>query len=230
MLLCVATQDVPSTTDAVAAAPEAAASGLPAGNSRRRRWTALIVRLLPATTLVVALCAVATISLVAFEEAHVVDVTIQSRLLKDVVLTSIAVNDVKPAAQGFVVFDFLGAVNRSVAGLKLNIHSARESVWYAQPCCEVSGGSFFGTAQLGSDRWPLREDERYTFQLLTAPGEMVLAEGTIHAGVTAVETTPPWARWALAWLAALATVMQLGQTTYQAVSLIEARTRTRGRT
>lgn len=210
MLAHVATEVAQSTTD----------------GRRRSRWTARVLRMLPAVVLLLALCAVTTISIVAFEDAYVVDVTVQSRQLKDVVLTSTTISGIKPAAQGFVVFDFLGGITRSVAGLRLNIHSARDSTWHSQPCCQISGGSFFGTAQLGSQQWPLREDEWYTFQLLAQPGDIVLAEGTIHAGVTAVQTTPSWVRRILMWLAVLATVAQVVQVFHQICSLVEARSRT----
>jgi hypothetical protein len=166
-------------------------------------------RSIASAVIILALGALSAIAVFGFRAVDVVEVTIQSHLLDHIVLTSTTVSQLEPVNHRYVIFDFNGIVTMPVPGLRLRLRSGHDPSWFNQPCCQVSGTSFFGTAQLGSAEWPLVKDERLTFQLLSEPDATLLAEGTIQARVTPLRGTEPWVQPVIAWVGLVAALLQI---------------------
>jgi hypothetical protein len=114
----------------------------------------------------------------------------------------------RPDGNGVIFFDFRALVG-SASGerLYLEIRPDTEPTFYRQgDGYRIINGVAEGVAQLNSPKWPVHQDENYTFRLIDASGAPWL-EGAILARVHALSGTAPWLIGAIGLLASVLQIL-----------------------
>ncbi len=156
---------------------------------------------------VVATVILVTLPLLYFSlrPVYMVDISIQPTILRGVMLFSRNIHT-KPNNNGVVFFDVDGYVeNPSISRVMFSLKPASDRIWYAQGEYEVSKGIFLGTAQLGSEEWPVRHDEQQSFRLISSDSTL-LSQGNLFTRVQPVAGAD---QWLIAAIGLLASVLQI---------------------
>jgi hypothetical protein len=72
--------------------------------------------------------------------------------------------------------------DKAISEVIMSIRPDAEGNWYPQTPFMVDNGYVVGTAQLGSNRWPLKESEEYSYKLYSKDNK-ILSEGRIIASI-----------------------------------------------
>lgn len=113
---------------------------------------------------------------------RLVEVYFQPTQSADIALTRTYVPTRSDGRKAFV--NVYGETNDPTIGeLNWEIQPEKHPTFIFAGSSKVSEGTLRGVIQLGSDEWPLKADERYTFRLARPDGRVVL-DGQILANVT----------------------------------------------
>jgi hypothetical protein len=111
----------------------------------------------------------------------------------------------RSATTTVVYFDFKALVDSSsISKIRLSIRPSAESEWYEQEYV-VAQGLAMGVAQLGSEKFPVKQREQYTFRLTSTDGSM-LSDGQIQAEVDHIAGSE---NWIIGGIGILASVLQI---------------------
>jgi hypothetical protein len=117
-------------------------------------------------------------------KVHIVRINLNAQVTDKVNFINTTM-DARPDERGVVYVDLLGTSDLpSASRLNLMIYPATVPNGFAQPwCCEIAKNTFYGKIQLGSEQYPVKKDELYSFEMKLAPADVLVGKGTIKAEV-----------------------------------------------
>lgn len=119
-----------------------------------------------------------------------VDITVATSSMNDAAILNIS-EHLRDLRTNAAFFNFKAQV-KGPAQPRLRIQSVNNPTFFDKGEVELdSEGKFTKPVQLGSDRWPLTQDEDYTFEVVDLYTNRTLLEGKILARVSEHPAAPP---------------------------------------